>query len=430
MATKLNPQAVEQYAAQVANSICDNFFSQEARVLGAQLMRLTPIEQVNQFLIKLLFEKWQLENQKLKSPFFDYEKPDVKEALKALQDKLSHAISMERPTFEPLLIEALADALYLILAPYQFFEKEYDKIGNNLHLPSQLAPTFKRIKIHQQFKETYWDKILRKSINESIEKTTALKVLETLLSEFEAFDNPREILRIFNKYAPLELKNLTWVEPQKPKESSNFFESAETATSVVPELKPQQTQSYTEKEPLHSERQTSDALLKEWQTAGAPNGQAKEPFVQDWKADKGGQAEANEVEMPLKEPKTEKRIPFDFENNFAPALDDVQQTRDYLQEVEKPFKENPTVLEAYNSVSFESLRDIITLENKVAYISELFGGDAENYETAIAEIDQTRSYEDAMQVIRSRYFRPLGWEYDKEEVLQLFQAVERKFGSA
>jgi hypothetical protein len=427
MATKLNPQAVEQYAAQVAKKICDNFFSQETRVLGAHLMRLTPIEQVNQFLIKLLFEKWQLENQKLKSPFFDYEKPDVKEALKALQDKLSYAISMERPTFEPLLAEALADSLYLLLAPYQFFEKEYDKIGNTLHLPSQLAPTFKRIKIHQQFKETYWDTILRKSINESVEKTVALKTLENLLGEFEAFDNPREILRTLHQYVPLELKKLTWIEPEKVKESNNFFEYTEASTpqGATAPLPRDYAHPTSAQETAANTSESSENLLKDWQTADAPNGKAhKTTFGQDSETER-----SSEVKTPKTE-QAEKKMPFDFENNFAPALDDVQQTRDHLKEAEKPFKENPTVLEAYHNTSFESLRDIITLENKIAYISELFGGDAEAYEAAMAEIDQTRSYEDAMQVIRSRYFRPLGWQYDKEEVLQLFQAIERKFDGA
>ena len=64
MASKLNNNAVLAYAESFAKAVCSDFFTTHERITGSQLTDFCGVKQINLFIIKILFEKWQADNAK------------------------------------------------------------------------------------------------------------------------------------------------------------------------------------------------------------------------------------------------------------------------------------------------------------------------------------------------------------------------------
>jgi hypothetical protein len=116
---------IESYSKALAEKLCSDFYQSSDAITGEQILKLTRMEQVNLFVIKNLFQKWKEEAQKLKSPYFNYDKEEVKEALNSFLTVLSRNISVRKEFFKPILEKAITDSLQLILNPDLFLEKEF-----------------------------------------------------------------------------------------------------------------------------------------------------------------------------------------------------------------------------------------------------------------------------------------------------------------
>ena len=81
MQKKLNEDFIEKYSEQFAAKISEDFFASHSHIRGQEILNISPSKQVNFFVIKLLFNNWQQESQRLESPFFNYRSPEVKDAL-------------------------------------------------------------------------------------------------------------------------------------------------------------------------------------------------------------------------------------------------------------------------------------------------------------------------------------------------------------
>ena len=139
MIQKLNKTAILSYSEKFSQIFCDSFFVKEDFISGEQILSLTNIRQVNLFVLKSIFEKWQQESSSLYSPFFDYNIPEVQKALKELMNILSRNISINRENFEPLLTQAVDDTITLLLAPDEYYNRffqsgEKKKISVKKHI--------------------------------------------------------------------------------------------------------------------------------------------------------------------------------------------------------------------------------------------------------------------------------------------------------
>ncbi len=52
-----------------------------------EIIHLTPVQQVNYFVLKELFQRWKSEINQLKSPYFDYDNDEVQASLKAFYER-------------------------------------------------------------------------------------------------------------------------------------------------------------------------------------------------------------------------------------------------------------------------------------------------------------------------------------------------------
>ena len=98
---------IANYSTQFAERCCRIFFDKIPVIDGKQVLHLTSARQVNLFIVKALFEAWQKEATRFKSPVFNYDAPEVKAVLMQLMNLVSKNINMRRDSFEPMLREAV-----------------------------------------------------------------------------------------------------------------------------------------------------------------------------------------------------------------------------------------------------------------------------------------------------------------------------------
>ena len=101
--------------------VLQNAYNVREHLDGTAILQLTPIKQVNYFVLKHLYRTWQKEMIHLKSPFFAYEKVEVKDALMAFMNVLSKHIHIGKAAMLPLLQGAINETLLLLLYPQIIF---------------------------------------------------------------------------------------------------------------------------------------------------------------------------------------------------------------------------------------------------------------------------------------------------------------------
>ena len=142
MDEKISLEAIALYADAYADKVLKKFFALKDKITGKEILSLCNVQQVNLFIIRELFKTWKEDTKKFKSPYFDFENSDVKEALENFMGVLSNNISIDQLHFSPLLKKAVSQALLVIFDPYDFFSMIVTGKNNKL----EVAPFREEIK--------------------------------------------------------------------------------------------------------------------------------------------------------------------------------------------------------------------------------------------------------------------------------------------
>ncbi|MBC5992811.1 hypothetical protein [Pontibacter cellulosilyticus] len=367
MEDKYNQLHLEQYSKQLANLLCDRHFATHDSLNGPQLISFTPIKQVNLFVIKELLLKWHQEMANLRSPYFDYEHEEVKEALLNFMNVISRKILMKRDAFEPLLQKAIFDTFKVILDPVATFEEKFLRIQEEITLP-KLQDNLKYVDIDKQlfggFIETLSpgnrdrDYILsrfRLYINANqgslIPLSSLLTQFNTLLaiSEDEVLDKPAPVAAAFSAPAPV-------------------------ATPAAP---------VAEKEvvaPIHNAQREASAPV------------SKPMFREDEEAD-----EENTV-------------------NLRPTLNDN-------------FRKAATasLADAHSNRKIDSLKNSISINQRFSFINELFDGDNLTYYNTVKQLDEYSDAESAKRYFTQEVAIKYDWSKKQEHVNKMLRLIDRKF---
>ncbi len=363
MAGKLNQVAVQDYAEQFAQAVCDKHFSTHAEVRGGQIMNLTPTRQLNLLVIKNLFERWQEETENVKSPYFNYEVPEIVEAMETLMNLLSKNISVKRVYFEPLLSEATEDTLKLLLAPFLFYQATFERYGMRFHVQDDFRASTKYIKTHTKLLTKIIEKLDLASDTEGyIEVAEAVDIAKEVIKNNLEYDDPKPALREFHQTKSLRLQDLVAKPEEKEKSHQTFTPSPAPEPNNFREPTPSRETAYS-----GNTLNTSDT--------GEEN-----------------------------TPKT------------------VHET---LLEKAPPAK--PTVLERQQKHAGESLETLIPLNMKMAFVDELFKGDRAIFDEVVNKIDHCATYHEAIMYIRENYFYKYDWSLENSEVQEFYSIIEKKF---
>lgn len=204
MEHKYNQLNLERYSADLAKLLCDRYFTNAPTVNGQQLIGFTPVKQVNLFIIKDLLTRWNQEMANLKSPYFDFENDEVKEALVQFMNVLSRKILIKRPPFEPLLAKAIADTFKWVLDPVAAFE---DKFLSNQDPVSaaKLHSNLKYISLNKDLVKDFLDHLSDGTLNNVAVRNDFNSYLGSKKREWMSLET---LLQEFNPLLPLEPANL------------------------------------------------------------------------------------------------------------------------------------------------------------------------------------------------------------------------------
>ena len=215
MDEKISLEAIALYGDAYTKKVLNGYFSSKDKIGGSEILSLCNVQQVNLFVISELFKSWKGETTKLKSPYFAYEHPDVKEAMEQLMSVLSKNISIDRQHFEPLLKKAVSQALLLVFDPYDFFAMIIAGQNNKLELAA-FKEEIRYLKVNKAPLEKMLQKLEEKGIHE-ISGNEAFSILDQILEEVSF--NPEDVedyLEKFSSVVPLDANSFYVAKPAPP----------------------------------------------------------------------------------------------------------------------------------------------------------------------------------------------------------------------
>ena len=214
MDERLSLKAVEDYSEDFASKVTASFFSKKDKITGPEILKLSSVHQVNLFVIRELLRAWQHEGQKLRSPYFDYTAPEVRDELERFQNILSNHIVIAKDNFQPLLKKAVNQALFLIIDPYDFFSDILDRQGSSHVRVADLKNDIRYLKINKAPLEKLAARMDEKKLD-IVEGKEAFGLLDQILEEVNFTpEDVDEHIAEFSKIVPLKLESLYEKKPE------------------------------------------------------------------------------------------------------------------------------------------------------------------------------------------------------------------------
>ncbi|MDX5420433.1 MAG: hypothetical protein LPK09_14555 [Hymenobacteraceae bacterium] len=368
MEDKYNQLHLERYSNQLANLLCDRHFATHDTLNGPQLIGFTPIKQVNLFVIKELLLKWHHEMANLRSPYFDYEHEEVKEALVNFMNVLSRKILMKRNAFEPLLQKAIHDTFLVVLAPVVTFEEKFLRIQEEITLP----------KLQENLKYMDIDKPLFAGFIETLSPTNRDR--DYILSRFRLYVNAnqgsrtslRALVEKFNDLLPISEEEILGTAAAAP------------VPANAPTPKPTPAAPEREKEvvaPIHNAQRE----------ASAPVTRPAYKVVEE---------DTDEDNTPSLRPT--------LNDSFRGAA-------------------STSLADSHSNRKIESLKNSISINQRFSFINELFDGDNMTYYHTIKALDEYHDADSAKRYVTQELAGKYDWSKKQEHVNKLLRLIERKF---
>lgn len=203
MDEKISLDAIAAYGDAYADKVSKGFFSSRNKISGSEILSLSNVPQINMFVVRELLLTWQEETKKIKSPYFDYENAEVKEALNNFMTVLSNHISVSEEYFLPLLKKAVRQTLLVIFNPYDFFSILVTGRNNKIEL-SQFKEEIKYLKINKAPLARLVQKLEEKGLKE-LSGNEAFAILDQILEEVNFTpEDLEEHIRQFSLTLPLD----------------------------------------------------------------------------------------------------------------------------------------------------------------------------------------------------------------------------------
>lgn len=394
-ASKLNQEAVNQFSQSYTKHIVDDFFGQNQHITGQQIISLSPIKQVNFFVLKVLFEEWQEEEKKFESSYFDYTSEEVSQAMKTLSNSLSKNIQVAKSDFVPLVEKAVGSTLEMMYDPALFYMAELKKLSNK-----DIHKEFKSIgKYFKLYKELF-DQILS-NIESSV--SHELPALESVIKNtIESFSldtgEQEEIEGLFNATLRLDVldentqtEELPEEEELKSDDEINFFDSLDD--SVTPAPMPEPTP-------------------------------VPEPVVKPTIKEEVNVTTTSEVKTIVADEEVITEDILESKNvNDQFAESDIKTINDKFEEQEKP----KNIATVHEEKPVSELASSININQRYMFINDLFEGNEKDYNTALDEIDSSDSFDSSVELLVQNYAKKYMWDMNSDEVKELLKVIFKRF---
>jgi hypothetical protein len=432
MVRKLNRKAAEAYSEDFSSNVLNNFFSNSTVATGQDILELTPVQQINLLLVQRLYQRWQEETLRLRSPYFDYEHPQVQDSLKALMNTLSRHIQVEREALEPLLQGAVLDALRLALNPLSFFD---EFLRQNPSLES-LQASLRYLRWQQSLTDVLHEQVEQKEMGEP----------EYLLAMLEAgvrsgklpLDPTDEHIQAFEVVLPMpsgmvEEPVVAAPEPPAPKEepADDFFSAISRMAPRTPKPAPRLT---PEPEPVQAPEPEPEPIARvqpprktepdPWvhratpaepePVAPAPQPAAK--VITPAAPPAAKPAETRKPEEPKKQPEENRSLNTRLGTNDKKPL---------YEKFEPKESRSASLAQKHRPAN---IRHYITLNQRFMFVKELFDGNAAAFNAALDALDACQNYREAQQWTQDNLAHKPQWQDDSEVAQEFMAVIDHRFG--
>lgn len=419
MSNKFNANALTEYSKSYARRVAADAFHQRSVVSGEQILTLTPINQINLFVISSLSDKWRVDAGKFRSPYFDYTNPEVQEALQNFMNVVSQHIAVRREHLEPLLAEATRRAIILVFDPRAYF----DDILRDQPEFTLTADVLKQVTRYTKINQFIPMHIAqRMSGKPFIYVNQALNYLDEVLTqrthELEHYDDfvaklseklPMDVAALLRSHVPD-------VIPSPP--SRSFFDAAMDPVTPPAPLVPADA---VPNDVLPATPPQLDPL-----PAGIPADEAGGGGPMFLRGSESGPEPVAPVAQPsqlqtgsISQPSITETTPATAESGNVPTLNDTLREASSAEPV--------SVAQSFSRRPIESVGRSISLNQKFRFINQLFNGNSSAYNQAVAEIDTLDNYGQALDLISYRYASQYLWDMSSDEVSELVEILKRRF---
>lgn len=375
MTYKWNASEIQNYSNDFANLICEEFFNDKENILGSEIINLTEIKQLNLFIIKELYNQWQLETNKFRSPYFDFSDLEVQKALEEFMNVISRHIKIKSLDFESLLRRATKSTIDLFLDPKQFFNEEMRNL-----------PDFKLteywLKANGKFYKDYnW--VLRELLlklnglsfvyaNEAIDWINEILIIEKIEDHNSDL---KDIIKIIGQAVsdPFESKN------------TSFFDSFSLKDEPV------------------NHKIKSDKVLE---------------TIFKIKLDSKIEIKEDVNHLEIIESKSSE-VNLDLENS-----DEVLTLNESIQ---KNNENGNSLSEFHQKRKIESIKGNISLNQKFLFINNLFGGETKSFANAIDELEICNTFNEAKEQMLKNYLPKFKWDLKSPEAEEFFDLLKRRY---
>ena len=444
MSNKFNANALTEYSRSYARRIATDFYQHHTTVNGEQILSLTPVPQINLFVISSLSDKWKADAEKFRSHYFDFGHTDVQEALQHFMNVVSQHISVRREHLEPLLADATRRTIVMIFDPRDYFDEILRSQPDFMLTAAALKQITRFTKINQFIPAYLTQRLKDKPF---VYANQAIGYLDEVLAqrghELEHYD---KYVALFSEKLPMDVPALlrSHVPDSIPNAPARSFFDIATESSVPPaplvptEATPQVTPQVDSTSPapviaVSAPEPVVTAAPEDVSvtvTSPSADESAGGPLFLNGDVGAGPEPVAP-ISQPSQMPTGAISQPAVSEANQLTVLGETAPTlNDTLRETvsaQSPDGPATTVAETFHRSPIESVARSISLNQKFRFINQLFDGNTSAYNQAVEEIDTLGSYGQALDLISDRYAPQYVWDMKSDEVSELIDILKRRF---
>ncbi len=394
MSSSIRQSQLEAYGITFSQRVCQDVFEKKKYLVGRDLLTLTPIQQVNYFVLRVLYRAWQQEMLHMKSPCFDYQEKTVREGLHTFMNILSQHIRVGQQALEPLLAKACQDTLQLILMPKAFFQHELVD-GVSVLSATYLRNTQKYLRINLHVLEAF----IQQFEAEKQQEISAQQASVLFSRCAEALTQCEEVgsyLKQFAALTPLPVAfDTAKVNPLQPPEiDASMLRAAETLSRENP-VAPKKT---TAPPSMFASPQEEPEPVEPPQTT---------PLGREDEREGNGMFDMREIDKPAAEAPTADEV-------YVDAKPEVATTTP--QKETEPVEDTPTEgrKRSFSHIPRSQAED---------FIRSLFNNKQHIFMQALQDVARCDSFDDAVDLLLRSYGKPQGWNLENTDVKELFKQV-------
>ncbi|NVO31914.1 hypothetical protein [Hymenobacter lapidiphilus] len=384
MNTKYSHAQREQYGRLLAARLCDQHFGARptATLDGPAVLSFTPVRQVNLFVVQELLGKWTAEMAQLRSAYFDFEDADVRQALTQFMNVLSRRIRLSRPTYEPLLAQAVADTLAGALSPADTLATKLLPAESGPRTPEQLREGLRYLHLNKSLFERFIDALPAGQVQPRDYLISHFS--QHLESNSGQLEPLTELVAQFNELLPLTEEELR--EASAPPVAVPVQPAPAAPAALVPA--PDPVPATVSAVPVAPAPMVPTAPEAPMAKATVADTEAVVPLHAKLKAERAGSPSLSETLRP----------------DRAATLAD-------------------------KAPNVESLREAISINQRFSFINELFGGENMRYHAAIQHLDTLPDADAAKRYVTDNLAAEQQWVRKDEHVNKLLRLIDRKFSA-